>query len=236
MVSPSPPTTCKDSDLYSLAKDARMIAYGIPELPGFMQQLISDMMSLELQRDEQRSSAFAPLYSNYGFAQQSRLESSWTIRTDVDDEINYFGPPEPVFFTILRYVHRIALMVFCFSLFAFMFGVAVQSMDFMVAAYNKGRMLLPGGRQYTSEHELLTKGQENGQSVNMEEKKGGIFEKSSIRRRFSIGRHKSESTLGDSSPRSIELTTLKAGIVSAPKKRRNSGDESERHLSHQSSV
>lgn len=234
--SESPPTVCKDADLYALAKDARLIAYAIPELPGFMQHLISDMMSLELEHDTETASAFAPLYSNYDFAQQSRLESAWTIRTDVDDEINYFGPPEPIFFTMLRYVHRIALLVFCFSLFAFMFGVAVQSMDFIVAAYNSGRVWLPGGHDYNSEYEQLSKGPENGEAVKMEERKAVIFEKSSIRRRFSIGRHKSESTIiGETKlPRSIELTELIADTRNAfsPKKRRNSGTD----LSHQSSV
>lgn len=95
-------TVCRDSDLYALAKNARLIAYELPELPGFMQQLISNMMSHDVEQGERRPSAFVPLYSKHDFAQQSRLESSWTIRTDVDDEINYFGPPEPLFFAILR--------------------------------------------------------------------------------------------------------------------------------------
>ena len=97
-----PSTLCRDSDLYALAKHARLIAYELPQLPGFMQQLISDMMSFEPEGDDQEPSSFAPLYDNREFAKQSRLESSWTIRTDVDDEINYFGPPEPLFFAILR--------------------------------------------------------------------------------------------------------------------------------------
>lgn len=97
-----PSTRCRDSDLYALAKHARLIAYELPELQGFMQQLISDMMSFEPEGGGRKPSPFAPLYSNSEFAKQSQLESSWTIRTDVDDEINYFGPPEPLFFAILR--------------------------------------------------------------------------------------------------------------------------------------
>lgn len=126
-----------------------------------------------------------------------------------------------------------------------MFGVAVQSMDFVVSAYNSGRVWLPGSREYTSDEcEHLANGQENGEAVNLEERKTwGLFQKSSIRRRFSMGKHKSERTSGNmASPRSIELAVLKAGQgvesrnTSAPKKRRNIGIDSERRLNHQPSV
>ena len=236
----APPTACKDSDLFALAKDARIVAYGIPELPTFMAQLIFDIHAYATERGVQQKFAFSPIFNDDEYAVQSRLLSSWTIRTDVDDEINYFGPPEPLFFTILRYVHRFALLTFCISLFVFVWGLAIQAMDFFAAAYNGGRPWL--GTREPSYRELET--EEMGSVNHIREKRASIFEKSSIRRRFGIGRHRSDSILGGSvSSQAIEFIGLKTGDVrnvvqkpNSPKKRRNSGIESDRTLNHQPSV
>jgi hypothetical protein len=241
------PSLCKDSDLFSLAKNARMVAYVIPEYPDFMAQLIRDISSLTSKNGHLQNSTFLPLFQVQDFAQQSRLESSWTIRTDVDDEINYFGPPEPIFFTFLRYVHRIALVTFCCSLFVFMWGIAVQSMDFVVGVYNSARAWLPRYRGNGAAYQhLYAADMDSSDDFNsIEEKRTNAFEKSSIRRRSSIGRGKSDTSLGDSMS-SIELTVVKAGLTgSTPKKRRNSGADGEStakspckgwQLNHQMSV
>ena len=125
-----------------------------------------------------------------------------------------------------------------------MFGVAIQSMEFVVAAYNSGRIWLPGNRELVSEYEHLQGRPENDEAIDIEERKAwGLFEKSSIRRRFSIGRQRSESVLGSRAPqRAIELAVLKPGQAvdcrnaSAAKKRRSSGNDTEKYLNHQSSV
>ena len=237
---PGSRTACKDSDLYALAKDARDVAYRIPEVPSFMTQLLGDIYTIGGEVGIQEKIAFSPTFDNDALASDSQLLSSWTIRTDVDDEINYFGPPEPLFFTILRYVHRVALVTFCFSLFVFMWGVAVQSMDFLAGVYHSGRSWLPGTRGGGSDyHQVLT--DHSGAVDRIQEKKTlsrNIFEKSSIRRRFSIGRHRSASTVEEKSSKSIELTHLNSGLSGdarsatagspSPKKRRNSGIEGDR--------
>lgn len=119
-----------------------------------------------------------------------------------------------------------------------MFGVAIQSMDFVVAAYNNGRIWLPGNRELASEYEYLQGHQENDEAIDLEEKKAW-----GLRRRFSIGRQRSESVLGSKAPqRAIELAVLKPGHSvecrnpSTAKKRRSSGIEAEKYLNHQSSV
>jgi len=221
------PAACEDSDLYELAKDARAIAYVIPEQPNFMAHVLEGMHSLLKERGRPSDSPFSPLFQDPDLALESQLLSSWTIRTDVDDEINFFGPPEPLFFTILRCVHRVALVTFCVSLFVFMWGLAVQSMDFLVAAYNSGRVWFPGGRARS--YQFLETDQASGNAISqiVENTTPGIFEKSSIRRRFSIGRHRSDSTTGEKN--SVELTALK-------KWRNSCTDEKDRSLCHQSSV
>ena len=246
--SQSLPTACKDSDLYALAKNARDVAYGIPELPSFMTQLLRDIYAFAGERGIDKKSAFLPIFDDDSLAADCQLLSSWTIRTDVDDEINYFGPPEPIFFTILRYVHRVALVTFCFSLFVFMWGVAVQSMDFLVGVYHSGRSWLPGTRVGGSDyHQVST--DESGAVDRAQEKMSlsrSIFEKSGIRRRFGIGRLRSDSTAEEKSSKSIELAHLKSGLsseariststTSSPKKRRNSGNEGDRTLHLQPSA
>jgi hypothetical protein len=223
--SQAPASLCMDSDLFTLAKNARLIAYGVPELPNFMEQLIIEMLTVESEQGLLRESAFAPLRNNEYNARQSRLVSSWTIRTDVDDEINYYGPPEPLFFTFIRFVHRIALVTFCFSLFVFMWGLAVQAMDFVVTAYNTGRLWLPGARDGRYEYDSLTAMDTNGETLNHNDKK----KVSSIRRRCSIGRHKSESTLGNNwnGTLSVEMTSVKS--AGQHKKRRGSDANGDPH-------
>jgi hypothetical protein len=99
----APTAVCKDSDLFSLAKTTRLIAYSIPEFPDFISILLKSIETLHgTEPDPTGQSAFSRLIEDPYLAQQSRLLSSWTIRTDVDDEINYFGPPEPLFFQALR--------------------------------------------------------------------------------------------------------------------------------------
>jgi hypothetical protein len=132
-------------------------------------------------------------------------------------------------FHFSRYIHRIALITFCFSLFVFLWGISIQSMDFLVAAYNAGKAWLPCYRASGLSYQPVETNQEGGRDRggminNIGDKKsttGGMFEKSSIRRRFSIGRE-------NSSGESIELTSLKPGSISEArnaKKRRNSGVE-----------
>ena len=117
-------------------------------------------------------------------------------------------------------------------------------MDFVVAAYNSGRIWLPGGRESESESQPLHGRQGNGEAIDLEQKKAwGLFEKSSIRRRFSIGKHKSDCVSGSkNTQRAIELAVLKSGQpiesrnASTAKKRRNSGIDTDKHLNHQSSI
>lgn len=243
-----PPMVCNDSELFTLAKRARLVAYDIPAISGFMTQILGDIISLEGERGAERESAFSPLLREPKLAYKSRLLSSWTIRTDVDDEINYFGPPEPFFFTVLRYVHHIALITFCASLFVFMWGVAVQSIDVLVAAYNTARIWMPWFRGSDPVYQAVVPAPEGSRLVSSFDDKergmSGVFEKSSIRRRSSIGRDSS------SSGNSIELANLKPGNTrndllsshSMHKKRRNSGVEGSEpppkvwQLSHQLSV
>ena len=103
-------------------------------------------------------------------------------------------------------------------------------MDFLVAAYNAGKAWLPWYRASGPSYEPVETDPEDGRDRggminNIGDKKstmGGLFEKSSIRRRFSIGRENS------SSGESIELTSLKSGSIPEArnaKKRRNSGVE-----------
>jgi hypothetical protein len=230
----APASRCRDNDLFMLAKNARLIAYGIPELPNFMEQLILEILTVETERGpQQRESAFAPLRQSEYNAWQSRLVSSWTIRTDVDDEINYYGPPEPLFFTILRYVHRIALVTFCFSLFVFVWGLAVQAMEVVVAAYNSGRLWLPGARGGIAEYDRLTAVDANSDTFNHSDKK----KVSSIRRRCSIARHTSGSILDDwNGTQSVEMTSIKSS--GQQKKRRGCDTNADPHqnLNHQPSL
>jgi hypothetical protein len=62
-------------------------------------------------KDDVRSSApFGPILGIGYNATQSRLLSVWTIRTGLEDEINYFGPPRPYLNSVLVLIQNLAII------------------------------------------------------------------------------------------------------------------------------
>ena len=86
-----PPATCYEEELYPLAKKALQAKETMRE-DRFVVTLVE-----ELRRTGQRyeRSAFGPISTNTYDTSYTRLISVWTIRTGIEEEINYFGPTKP---------------------------------------------------------------------------------------------------------------------------------------------
>lgn len=83
----TPRATCEDADLYQLAKQSLRVSREVLSKSNFMSILIAEVKEEDMLQELTAS--------------ESRLVAAWTIRTDLDDDINYFGPPIPLYKRLL---------------------------------------------------------------------------------------------------------------------------------------
>jgi hypothetical protein len=88
-----PDTICNSDDMYTLAKRTLSIKKRVLESQLFIGSLIHEMERIELSDPiSAATSMFSPLFHTVSLESEneSRVVSSWTIQTTIDDQINYF--------------------------------------------------------------------------------------------------------------------------------------------------
>jgi len=98
--------TCVQEELYPLAKRA-LQAKETMEQEDFMVSLIDH---LKVTGDRYYRSAFGPIHSSTYDPFSSRLISVWTIRTGIEEEINYFGPAKPFTGKLISFIQNSILL------------------------------------------------------------------------------------------------------------------------------
>jgi hypothetical protein len=83
---------CGAEALYWLAKHALAVKKEVFLKDGFMNALVNEMKASTIPEQE---SAFKEMFVNGVNANDEHIVSAWTVRTEIDDEINYFGPQKP---------------------------------------------------------------------------------------------------------------------------------------------
>lgn len=130
--------TCDEDDLYVLAKKALQLRKEVLSRNLFMPILIEELKRTEGLMDpdsrmEQLSttydSPFERVYSSDEYIIYSKVLAVWSIRTEIDDEINYFGPPKPTWFRLLTLVHTLIFALMSFMLLTTAWSIILACMD-----------------------------------------------------------------------------------------------------------
>ncbi|GKY93887.1 hypothetical protein MPSEU_000355600 [Mayamaea pseudoterrestris] len=133
-----PRTTCNSDDLYSLAKRALELRKEVLAQKKFIPILIEELKRSEgLMDPDSRSelllanyeSPFTLLYYSDERVIYSKMLSAWSIRTEVDNEINYFGPPKPFWFRILTFIHTLVFALMSFMLLTTAWSILLACID-----------------------------------------------------------------------------------------------------------
>jgi Xylanase inhibitor N-terminal len=106
----NPRVTCVQEELYPLATLA-LKAKDVLRHDHFMSSLIDELTRAGEQADW---SSFGPIGSSSYDASESRISSVWTIRTGIEDEINYFGPQKPLATTALAFLQNMVILSLAF--------------------------------------------------------------------------------------------------------------------------
>jgi hypothetical protein len=124
-------TKCNYDALYSLAKNALLLTKEVLRDDRLMPRLIREMNALDEEgaNESLPESPFHSLYQSQSFIEESILLSSWTVRTEVDDEINYFGPPRPLWHKIFTVIHLFLVTGLCFFALSFVWSLLVACID-----------------------------------------------------------------------------------------------------------
>jgi hypothetical protein len=135
MRSRKPQATCFQEELYPLARLAlkakEHLQYSV-----FMQTLIGELKKTGEREDR---STFGPLSSSTYNASESRILSAWTIRTGIEDEINYFGPRKPFAVKAVAFLQNAALLfVFVVALMALWSGFLTAYEWYTIRFHNNG--------------------------------------------------------------------------------------------------
>ena len=133
-----PRTTCKSDDLFDLAKKALELRKQVLLQDRFMMLLIEELKRSEgLLDPDSRSellssdyeSPFSKLYDSDELLVYSKILSVWSIRTEIDDEINYLGPPKPFWFRLLTFVHTLVFALMSFMLLTTAWSILIACLD-----------------------------------------------------------------------------------------------------------
>jgi len=104
-------TTCNREDLFILAKKALAI-----KKDTFQHRKFSSAFEGALAALVETGQANLLNKNMNQDAPRSHVLAAWSIQTEVDDEINYFGPPKPFWFRLLAVTHTAVLVVVVFML------------------------------------------------------------------------------------------------------------------------
>jgi hypothetical protein len=104
-------TKCDPGQLFTSARKARALNRDV--LPTAIPFLTDELKRLEDPNASVSDSAFEPLYQEKEDT-KSRVLASWTIQThiDADNNINYRGPPRPLWYTVMAALHHALLTAF----------------------------------------------------------------------------------------------------------------------------
>lgn len=103
-------TTCNQDDLYALAKKALRLRKDVLHNPKMIRAIIDELKKLHSGGVDMKDSPFSPIFRGETTG-KNHLLLAWTIRTEVDDEINYFGPKKPLWHRILSLFQKILSLV-----------------------------------------------------------------------------------------------------------------------------
>jgi hypothetical protein len=118
-----PKSSCNPNDLFLLAQKALTLKKEVLNHP----QLLSTLVSiLDRPKNYSGSGLSRQVFGDVDLASsESRLLAVWSIRTEIDEEINYYGPPKPWWFRILTLAHTTAFMFIAFMLISTVWSVTL---------------------------------------------------------------------------------------------------------------
>jgi hypothetical protein len=136
--------SCGPDTLYQLAKHALDVKKVLLN-EGFMGTLVSQIKRLP---DPPGDSPFSVVFTDDFSASDDVIVLAWTVRTEVEDEINYFGPQKPFMATLYTVLHAATVA----SSF-FLIVLTVWSSIWTCHEYCQGKrhgLFLLSGTQYRS--------------------------------------------------------------------------------------
>jgi hypothetical protein len=136
--------SCGPDTLYQLAKHALDVKKVLLN-EGFMGTLVSQIKRLP---DPPGDSPFSVVFTDDFSASDDVIVLAWTVRTEVEDEINYFGPQKPFMATLYTVLHAATVA----SSF-FLIVLTVWSSIWTCHEYCQGKrhgLFLLSGPQYRS--------------------------------------------------------------------------------------
>jgi Eukaryotic aspartyl protease len=105
---------CVSSNLFDLASQVVVLKNQVLSSRVFMDRLLQELQTTETQFTHNYvQSPFVPLFHNASMASASHLLSAWIVRTLIPDEVNYLGPPRPMWLRVVAVVHFGLTIVFC---------------------------------------------------------------------------------------------------------------------------
>jgi hypothetical protein len=100
-------TTCEQEELFPLAKQALSVK-DLMERDAFIVFLIGELRKAE--RTERFP--FGPISSiSYNASESSKMLSVWTIRTGIEEEINFYGPRRPITAKLLALAQSMTMVI-----------------------------------------------------------------------------------------------------------------------------
>jgi hypothetical protein len=118
-------STCNPDDLFVLAKKALTLKKEVLNHPNLLPALVASFD----ESDKSGSRSGLPslqIFEDVDLAaSESRMLAAWSIRTEIDEEINYYGPPKPWWFRILAVAHTTAFMFIAFMLVSTVWSLSV---------------------------------------------------------------------------------------------------------------
>jgi Xylanase inhibitor N-terminal len=104
-----PRVRCNPDQLFPLARDALDLKASVLSHDQFVSTLVAELRAQDRLLNRSSTSPYRTLYDNSNLVKDSRLLAAWTIRTEIDDEINYFGPPRPMWHRLVILIHILTL-------------------------------------------------------------------------------------------------------------------------------
>lgn len=132
-------TVCNMDDLHLLAKKALVLKKEIFGHETFVPNIIHELKKAEADMGATDPSPFQRVYANEFFAAESRVLLSWSIRTEIDDEINYFGPPKPWWFRVLSAINTLVFAVMAVMLLTTVWSLILSCYDACLGPEDKNQ-------------------------------------------------------------------------------------------------
>jgi hypothetical protein len=145
---------CSEDSLHHLAQVALRLKKKVINVPGFMTNLIHEMERLEIE-ERKGPVYFARVYSHAENKNASRLISTWSVLTGMEEEINYYGPHRPAWYIVLRVLHVCTIFIMVLML-VWSLGGAASSLHEM--CLRRGWGWRRPRHRYTSANQLESMG------------------------------------------------------------------------------